>query len=240
MNRVLLIIPIYNGARYLPHTFSVLENLHIETLRIVYVNDGSTDETGQILTQYEGPLQKTSEVLTLTENKGKGNALCEAVKKYASHYDIICFTDVDIPYGITAVEEAIKNCVQMDITTGFRVMDHEHKQYSGYRYIANRLFRLFIPKEIRRFKDTQCGLKACKSQVAEDIFNSIKTFRWTFDLEIFVIAQIRGYTIREIPVSIHSASIERKGGISFFKDGWQILRDVYRIRRNMKAHRYEK
>ena len=243
MDHVLLIIPVYNGERYLKKTFSQLEQLQhnrSKKLKIVFVNDGSNDATAALLQNYTGPLQDSFSVIILEKNHGKGYAIREAIREFGSGSEIICFTDVDIPYGIPSLEQVINNCVQTDIVVGSRIMDDEHKQYSGYRYIANRIFRLFIPKQIREIRDTQCGLKAFKSSVAEDVFNSLQTFRWTFDLEIFVIAQLRGYTIEEVPVMISASSIEKRGGVSFVKDGWRIFKDMWRIRRNIRCHRYEK
>ncbi len=241
--KVLLIIPVYNGARHLNTTFLKLEKLHIalsDDLTIVFVDDGSTDRSGETISEYKGPLKNSLHILKLGTNHGKGYAIREAVRKYGYGSDIVCFTDVDIPYGISAVQEVITHGIHTDIVTGSRELAREQRQYSGYRYIANRLFRLCIPREIREIRDTQCGLKAFKSGIAEDIFNSIHTFRWTFDIEIFVIAKLRGYTIKEIGVSIEETSIDRRGGITFLKDGLQILRDIQRIRHNIGCHVYEK
>lgn len=243
MDRVLLIIPIYNGEKYLHATCVQLEELARKmegSLKIVFVNDGSTDDTEVMLKDYRGSLKNVLQVITLEKNHGKGYAIREAIRNYGSESEIICFTDVDLPYGVSSIIEVIQKCSQTDIVVGSRASAYEQKQYSGYRYIANRLFRLCIPKDIRNIKDTQCGLKCFKSPVAKDIFNSIRTFRWTFDLEIFAIAKIKQYQIQEIPVSIQQHTLNTKGGVSFIKDGWQIMNDLYRIRKNIKHRLYEK
>lgn len=242
MDRVLLIIPIFNGEKHLKGTLLQLEELVHQMrgiLTILFVNDGSEDRTKELLSTYTGSLKNTLRVLTFEKNYGKGYSIREGIRQYAKSVDYICFTDADLPYGISAIHEVIEQCVHTDVVVGSRSMAHEQKQYSGYRYITNRLFRRCIPASIRDIKDTQCGLKAFRAKVAEDIFNSITTFRWTFDLEIFLIARKRRYQIQEIGVTIRRAVLVSAGGVSFLKDGCQILKDIIRIRKNLRDGVYE-
>lgn len=243
MDRVVLIIPIYNCEKNLHSTFSQLEELSAKIgdgLMIILVDDGSSDNTPTILAEYTGSLKSIIQILTLPKNQGKGYAIREAVQKYAGESDYVCFTDADLPYSLSSILEVIKKGSEADIVVGSRALVHEQKQYSWYRYILNRIFRLCIPKEIRSIKDTQCGLKAFESRVAEDIFHSIQTFRWTFDLEIFLIAKRRGYQIKEVPVRVRKQSLMEHGGVSISKHAWQIGKDLWKIHRNKNIGVYEK
>jgi glycosyltransferase involved in cell wall biosynthesis len=65
--KICVLIPTYNNEKTLKR---VIDGVLDYTESIIVVNDGSTDTTPQILTQYP---QIT--VITLAENQGKGNGL---------------------------------------------------------------------------------------------------------------------------------------------------------------------
>src|SRR3954453_22774254 len=54
MNRkVSVIVPVYNGAAYLPEAIGSALAQTVRPLEIVVVDDGSTDDSGRIAQQYE-------------------------------------------------------------------------------------------------------------------------------------------------------------------------------------------
>ena len=52
MNRLSVIIPVYNGENYIEKCLDSLINQSYNNLRIVVVDDGSTDKTQKILNNY--------------------------------------------------------------------------------------------------------------------------------------------------------------------------------------------
>ena len=68
-----IIIPTYNNAKTLNR---VLNGVLKYTNNIIVVNDGATDETSKILEAYS-----QLEIITISPNKGKGNALRVGFKK---------------------------------------------------------------------------------------------------------------------------------------------------------------
>lgn len=94
--KISLIIPAYNEEKTIGNVISVaLENPFID--EVVVVNDGSKDRT-PIIAKKMGV-----NLVNLPENKGKGYALFEGVKK--TNGDIIVFLDADLidlkPFHIT-------------------------------------------------------------------------------------------------------------------------------------------
>lgn len=85
---VSIVIPTYNGARYLAEAIdSALEQTypHIE---VVVVDDGSTDETAEIVAGYGGRVVYLSQ-----DNAGPSVARNRGI--LASHGDFLCFLDSD-------------------------------------------------------------------------------------------------------------------------------------------------
>jgi dolichyl-phosphate beta-glucosyltransferase len=48
--------------------------------------------------------------------------------------------------------------------------------------------------------DTQCGFKAFKKEMVEEVFPRLKVDRWGIDFEILMIAKKLGYKISEVPI----------------------------------------
>ncbi|EKE06935.1 MAG: glycosyl transferase family protein [uncultured bacterium] len=243
MNKISLIIPVYNGAQVLSNTFAkILEFVKkIDVLgQIVFVDDGSTDNTLELLTDFKNTnLNLPITVASYNENKGKGFAI-----KFAGDYlnngsDYVGFTDVELPYGLESLPEVQTKLSKYDIVVGSREQNEE-KQYSLYRSFMKKIFRLFIPKEVRGFKDTQCGFKFFRTEVFKSIFERVSTFRWVFDIELFLIASMSQYSIYELKVSIDKNLLKKKGGVSLLKHSFYILADLSKIRHNLQSKVYEK
>lgn len=97
-----------------------------------------------------------------------------------------------------------------------------------YRQTMGKIFNLIVRLSlIKNIKDTQCGFKCFKKEVAREIFNQTKINRFSFDVEILYIAQRKGYRIKEVPVKWYN-SPDSKVGI--FKDSLKMLLDILKIR----------
>lgn len=238
-----IIIPVYNGAMYLPETFLELGEL-VKNHQIIFVNDGSTDETGALLEKFHKEHTPTVTVIEYLENKGKGYAIREGLQKIAKECTEVAFTDVEIPYGIQALQSGFHLLEENDdlsFVYGTRTAAAKtESQYSLYRKIGTRLFRLLLPRELRNVSDTQSGLKVFKKKAAEIIFSRVKTNRWVFDTEIFLIAQEHQLRYQELPVHVKPACVTRRGGVHFLKHGWKIVVDIIRIRSYASRGLYKK
>ena len=83
------IIPIYNEEKFLSNFLAaLLQSTRID--EIICVDDGSTDQSREILRLYADSIQ----IIELLENSGKGAALAAGIR--AAHGDIILFLDADL------------------------------------------------------------------------------------------------------------------------------------------------
>jgi hypothetical protein len=86
------------------------------------------------------------------------------------------------------------------------------------------------------FKDTQCGFKAFRRDVAQVIFRLQTIERWGFDPELLFIASKLGYRVTEVPVTWGHDDRSR---ISYLKDGAKMLEEIAVIRFNAAVGRYD-
>jgi dolichyl-phosphate beta-glucosyltransferase len=189
MQDAVIVVPCYNEARRLDgERFLALSRA--PGLRLLFVDDGSTDETGAIVNALAARSEGRIELLTLTRNAGKGEAVRRGLEHAARHdVALVGFADSDLA---TPPDELLRLVARARETGAAVVMasrvalagtDIERK---ASRHYLGRAFATLASLVLRaRFYDTQCGAKLFKSSdllraaIAEP-FHS----RWIFDVEL--------------------------------------------------------
>jgi len=69
---VSVILPTYNGAKYLDNSINCILNQTLKEIELIIVNDASNDNTLEILNKYKN--NKNVKIINLKKNKGQGNA----------------------------------------------------------------------------------------------------------------------------------------------------------------------
>ena len=86
-----VIIPAYNGERFLAETLDCVLNQTLKSVQIVIVNDGSTDSTADIIADYA---KKHSNILSVTQpNSGVSAARNNGIRNASGEY--LLFLDTD-------------------------------------------------------------------------------------------------------------------------------------------------
>ena len=199
MRELSIIFPSYNEAARLPDTLRrVLEfcRREFDRFELIVVDDGSTDNTEEVVGEFEDVRYLCNEV-----NRGKG----ETVKRgmLAAELDTILFSDVDLS---TPIEEALALMGAIDkgadVVIGSRRFDGEKQVRRSWprRLMAwgwRTLVHLLVLEGIH---DTQCGFKFFRADVVRDLFARQKVDGFMFDVEILMLANKQGYNIAKIPV----------------------------------------
>jgi glycosyltransferase involved in cell wall biosynthesis len=202
-----VLIPTYNNAGSLADVLSkVLEYTH----QLVVVNDGSTDNTQEILRQFP-----QIHALNYSPNQGKGIALQRGFKEAARlGYDYAITMDSD---GQHYASDLVKFLEQLDETpgaliVGARNMDQENvptKSSFGNRF-SN--FWFWVNTGIS-LPDTQSGYRCypLKKLVTKRYFTS----KYEFEIEVMVRASWSGIKVLSIPVSVYYPNPEER--VSHFR-----------------------
>jgi len=232
-----IIIPAYNEENRIKITlFSIEKYFHNKNFEIIVINDGSSDNTLELLNTLKDKLPNL-ELITYKKNRGKGYAVKKGIENAQGQY--ILFLDAD---NSTPIEEFEKLMTEIkkgfDIAIGSRYLedsDIKIKQ-SILRILIGRLGNLLIQSLlIKGIKDTQCGFKLFKNLVAKQIFAKQTIDGWGFDMEILAIAQILKYKIKEIPISWLNSTDSRVRPI---RDAWRTLNELIKIKINIIKKKY--
>lgn len=109
---VTIIIPVYNGEKYVERSIENLWKVNYPNLEIVYVNDCSIDGTRTLLQKKLRNLPN-SRLINLESNLGVYKARYEGLKKASNDY--IFFTNIDdliFPGCIGKIMRDLKNCTE--------------------------------------------------------------------------------------------------------------------------------
>ena len=198
--RVSIVIPAYNEEKRLPSALKkikeYLEGKDWES-EIIVVDDGSLDKTA-LLAEKEG-----AKVLRNEKNMGKGYSVRKGILE--SRGDFIFFTDADLSTPIEETERFLnwlKN--GYDMVIGSR--DHPEakilKRQSWGREKMGKIFNLIVRILFHLpYRDTQCGFKGFRREVAYILFRNLKTMGFAFDVEIILKARTLGFKIKELGVT---------------------------------------
>ena len=138
-----IIVPIYNVASYISQCLDSLINQTYKNLEIICVNDGSTDETPDILAQYQ---KKDSRIRIITiENGGLSDARNTGHKYVTGQY--IMYVDSDDWVEAETCEKAINAAKEHDADVVFWNYVREFEGVSKPQYIFDKQNLIFENSE---------------------------------------------------------------------------------------------
>lgn len=159
---VSIIIPAYNEAAAIGMVLSELlsetAKWEGETVEIVVINDGSSDETAQIVGAVEGV-----RLINHRKNKGYGAALKTGIREATG--DIIAWYDADGQHRPEDLLKVITKMNEEDLDYCIGIRDKDSYEEKSRRFGKNVLKRIlcFITKE--ELKDFNSGMRAFKKEV---------------------------------------------------------------------------
>ena len=225
-----IIIPGYNeGKRILLiiEALSAFCQKHFPQHEIIFVDDGSTDQTWAMVNSlHDCPF---FHVIRSTKNMGKGYAVRKGMLAARGQYRF--FTDADIPYGTECFLLALKTFKDSgcDMVIGSRDLGESWDQarIRWIRKIASRLFSIIVNIFLHiHIKDSQCGFKGFTAKSAQRIFTDSTINGFAFDVEIFVLAKRLGLSIEKLPVTLIT---NQHSKVRLTRDPLRMLIDILKL-----------
>jgi glycosyltransferase involved in cell wall biosynthesis len=236
--KVSFVIPAFNEATRILDTLRRIAEYrkHLPyATEILVVDDGSTDETADIVERMEHPGLR---LIRNRTNRGKGYSVKCGV--LAATGDYVLFSDADLSTPIEEMANLLTAAVKenADVVVGSRGLDNRYieKHQSLVRESGGRLFNLMARMLLgMNIRDTQCGFKLFKRTRVQSAFQKQTTDGFGFDPELLFVMSLEGLKILEVPVRWSHAEGSK---IRFFRDGVRMFTDLLRIRWNNLTGKY--
>lgn len=238
MYQVSLVIPFYNeSAKFERFRTIMLEyllvNQHVGEL--ILVDDGSTDNTHDLLQAFQGGLSIPVKIIRIQPNKGKGHAIKTGVSA-ASLSWVLC-NDADFSYLPQQLDEWIsegwldlKQARQAHFGSRELGARKGWVQFKWHRRIIGRIYAWLIRLVTGiRVTDTQCGFKLYPTDLAKAVFAKVQEERFAFDVEVHFILRKMGSDPKMLPVKCIEFGDSK---VHLLTDSLQMGRALWHIRKH--------
>ena len=237
--RLSIIIPAHNEANRLPGSLAKMAEFlagQPYLAEVVVVENGSSDGTAEAAEEFA---DRFAQLRVLRESRrGKGLAMRRGMLEAKGEYLFLCDADLSMPVewishflppALTDFDVAIATRVG----PGAKVFDEpRHRRIIGR--IFNWMVRLTVLPGLR---DTQCGFKCFRAEVAREIFSLCRLDGMSLDVEALYAARRRGRRIVQVPIHWYFDPDSR---VSLVRDSMRMAWDLLVIRWNGLRGRYSK
>ena len=189
MNAV-IVVPCYNEARRLPVERYLAFLDTTDGFSLLFVNDGSRDETLGVLEDLARRRPERVGVLDLEVNGGKAEAVRRGVQRVGDSADLVAFLDADLSTPLEAMVEfrqVFQARPEVELVLGARVrLLGRRIERRQLRHLVGRAFATAASATLSLpVYDTQCGAKMWRpTPVLRAVFDEPFGSRWIFDVEL--------------------------------------------------------
>ncbi len=218
-----VVVPLYNEQDSLRELTALVKQqcsrLAGPKYEIIYINDGSTDRSGEIL---EDILATSSRVTALTfrRNLGKSSALAAGFAE--AQYGIVITMDADLQDDPREFVNLIGKLAEgYDLVSGWKKKRHDPMSKTGPSKFFNWVTSFFSGI---RLHDFNCGLKAYRKEVTDSLQVYGELHRY-----LPALAYWQGFRVTEIVVTHHPRKFGKSkfGSSRFFKGFLDLMSIVF-------------
>ena len=230
---VSVFFPAYNDAPSLPtligKTFEILPSL-AEDYEVIVVNDGSHDNTADVLAELTRKYAPHMRVITHDLNRGYGAALRSGFT--AATKDLVFYTDGDGQYDVLELPKLLEHMASdVGLVNGYKLErnDPKHRIWIGsaYNAFARFLFRVNI-------RDIDCDFRLIRRTVLHDI--ELTSTSGTICVELVRKIELTRWRVAEVGVHHYP----RLHGRSQFFRFRSLLTTFYQLTRLYTVVRFHK
>ncbi|MEO5895897.1 MAG: polyprenol monophosphomannose synthase [Vicinamibacterales bacterium] len=208
----LVVCPTYNERANLPVLVPAV--LAHEGFRMLIVDDGSPDGTGQVAEELAAQFPGRIEVMHRTGQRGLGRSYVDGLRRaLETDAELICQMDADLSHGPEYLPALAAGTAQFDVVIGSRYLH-------GVSVVNWPLHRIFLSTFANRYikfvtrlspKDCTSGFRCWRREALARLpLESVVSDGYAFLIEMLFEASRRGARIGEVPIIF----VERREGQS--------------------------
>jgi len=240
---ICLVVPCYNEARRLNADRFVEFLTSDSATRILFVDDGSADDTLAVLEQLRRRCEGRISILPCQPNVGKAETVRRGILYALDTFQppLVGFWDADLATSLQAVQsfsDVLASRPDIEMVFGARVkLLGRQVERRAVRHYLGRIFATAVSTMLRMpIYDTQCGAKLFRVQPeTRQIFAAPFLSRWVFDVEIIArYLNFYGRDTKRLASAIYEYPLEAWVDVAGSKvhalDFFVAFRDIVRIR----------
>ncbi len=219
--KVSFVIPTWNEQESLEQLHQrIVEVCQIHGIgyQIIFVDDGSTDESWQVMDRLVAA-DSSTEAIRFRRNFGKAAALSAGTS--AARGEIVITMDADLQDDPQEIPRFLSKMNEgYDVVSGWKEVRHD----PWHKTIPSRVFNWLVSRMTGvRLNDHNCGFKAYRCEIFDEIHLYGELHRF-----VPVLAAARGWRVGQIPVQHHARPFgHSKYGVSRLVKGFLDLMTVY-------------
>ena len=218
MKSLSLVIPAYGAGDLLGRILAHVPELSVaathcgfELIETIVVDDGSQPPIEDVVSDPIPPVR----LLRNAENRGKGYSVRRGALEAKGDWVLMSDVDESVPLAEFKVLAPLSDRA---IVCGSRRCGKDARPF--HRRVLSALFNALTGTGL---KDTQCGFKLFNMARMRPIFESLRTERFAFDVELIHKAP----SVIEVPVPWRGG---RRSSLKVWRDAPRMLWDLIRIR----------
>jgi dolichyl-phosphate beta-glucosyltransferase len=233
--QISVIIPAYNEGKSIDIAIEVIRDYEKENgkfLEIIVVNDGSTDDTLKKAEAHDG-----IRIIDKHQNEGKGKAVVDGMLSSKGEWAL--FLDADLSIPIQELAKFIPHSDNFDLVIASRNLPESKRktEQAFYRTAMGKAFAWLVRSLFdTKIRDTQCGFKLLKREVIKEVFPKMSVWGWCFDVEMLILAEMKGFKVKEVPITIIDRT--RASKVRPIRTSLEMFKDLLRIRAKFKRKEY--
>jgi dolichyl-phosphate beta-glucosyltransferase len=177
-------------------------------------------------------------VVVQPRNRGKGAAVRAGV--LAARGRTVAFLDADLAYGPDQVRRVLAAVEDgWDMAIGDRSHPDTRTLVAAprLRALGSRAINLLVYAVLLgAYRDTQCGLKGFRSDVARFMFSRARVDGFAFDIELLHLVERHQLSLVEVPVEVSNSD---RSTVRAAREAARLVVDLFRIRHWAAEGRYE-
>lgn len=216
--QISIVIPVYNEELVLKETLEQIKEVMANTSvahEIIAVNDGSKDNSGEIL-------KNTSGIIALNhiQNKGYGASLKTGIKK--SRYEKILIIDADGTYPIKSIPEMLKYAENFDQVIGARgLIKNGENAIPSERKMAKKFLNRFAGYLVgQKVPDLNSGFRIFRKDIVYQYWELFPN-RFSFSSTLTMTFLSHGFETKFFPIEYYKrvgqSSIKATDFFNFLK-----------------------
>jgi dolichyl-phosphate beta-glucosyltransferase len=243
-----VIVPSYNKETLIETTLAnCLAFLSTRDYKweIVVVDDASTDGTVARIKHFLAEHPDLNIKLLLHErNQQKGAAIHTGINSASGKYAL--FLDADYAYPVDQVGNFLEHLEKgIPLVIGNRTDPHSvyivtpiRFPYIYQRYLLSRVFNFLVRFFLHAgMNDTQCGLKAVRTDITRAIMDKMTIFNFAFDVELLFIARYNGLKVVQVPVTYDY--IDEPSSVRLARHSMVMFNSLVKIKLNSWTNKYK-